>query len=127
MARTLDQTFLMVSDVEQSVLFYEETLGLDVLERGDRSAEFDTGKCTLVVEEDFDAEVLAGFGLEPPGKDRGDGLIVVLQVDDVDAIHREAENDGAEVLMEPREVDWGRKMCLIEDPDGYVLEISRPL
>lgn len=123
----LQQTFLMVSDVEESVAFYEETLGLDVLERGDRSAEFDTGECTLMVEEEFDADTLAGFGLEPPGDDRGDGVIVVLEVDDVDALHERAAEAGADVRLEPTDVDWGRRMCLVADPDGYILEISRPL
>lgn len=126
MSRTLHQTFLMVSDVDESVEFYGETLGLDIRERGDRSAEFDTGECTLVVEEDFDADTLAGFGLEPPGEERGDGVIVVLEVDDVDAVYEAAEAAGADVRMGPRDVDWGRRMCLVADPDGYVLEISRP-
>jgi catechol 2,3-dioxygenase-like lactoylglutathione lyase family enzyme len=126
MPRTLHQTFLMVSDVDESVRFYEEALGLNVAERGDRSAEFDTGRCKLVIEEDFDADTLAGFGLEPPGEKRGDGVIVVLEVDDVDAVYERADMAGADVRMEPRNVDWGRRMFLIADPDGYVLEISRP-
>lgn len=125
MGRTLHQTFLMVSELDRTVEFYEQALGVAVTRRGDRSAEFDTGECTLVVEEDFDAETLAGFGLEPPGDDRGDGLIVVLEVDDVEAVHERAASAGAEVLMEPREVDWGRKMFLVADPDGYVIEVSR--
>lgn len=127
MSRRLSQTFLMVSDVEQSIEFYEETLGLDLIERGDRSATFDTGECTLVLEQDFDADTLTGFGLEPPGEERGDGIIVVLDVDDVDGIHEQAVTTDADVRMEPRNVDWGRRMCLIADPDGYILEISRPL
>lgn len=116
----------MVSDVDESVEFYRETLGLDLKEQGDRSAKFDTGECTLVVEEEFNADTLAEFGLEPPGEERGDGIIVVLEVGNIDAVYEQAESAGADVLMEPRDVDWGRRMCLIADPDGYVLEISRP-
>ncbi|MFB6151056.1 MAG: VOC family protein [Haloarculaceae archaeon] len=33
---------------------------------------------------------------------------------------------GASVPAEPRVTDWGRKLCLVEDPDGYVFEVSRP-
>lgn len=127
MAPTLHQTFLMVADIDRSTAFYADTLGLDVADRGDRSTEFDTGETRLMIEQDFDEAELAAFGLEPPGADRGDGLIVVIEVDDVDAVHDRAAADGATVLLEPTDVDWGRRLCLVEDPDGYVLELSRPI
>lgn len=127
MAPSLHQTFLMVSDVDRSTEFYAETLGLEVAERGDRSTEFDTGQTRLMIEQDFSEEELAAFGLAPPGEDRGDGVIVVIEVDDVTTVHERAEEAGADVVQEPMEVDWGREMFLVRDPDGYVVEISRPV
>ena len=127
MAPKLHQTFLMVSDVERSTAFYAETLGLEVAERGERSTSFDTGGAELVIEQDFSEEELAAFGLTPPGPDRGEGVIVVIEVDDVGAVHERAVDAGAEVLVEPREVDWGRELFLVRDPDGYVVEVSRQL
>lgn len=126
MAGELAETFLMVSDIDESVEFYTEVIGLETTKR-DGEVRFDTGGATLVLEEDFDEEVLAGFGLEPPGENRGDGVIVVIEVDDPDAIAERAREHGAEVVSEPRDVDWGRRMCLIADPDGYVLEVSKPI
>lgn len=116
----------MVSDRDRAVEFYEETIGLDVSKRGNE-VRFDTGAATLVIEEDFDEEVLANFGLEPPGEDRGDGAIVVVEVDDPDEVYERAQAHGADVVMEPRDVEWGRRMMLVADPDGYVLEVSKPL
>lgn len=127
MAPRLHQTFLMVSDVDRSTEFYAETLGLEVAERGDRSTAFDTGETELMIEQDFSEEELAAFGLTPPGTDRGDGVIVVIEADDVAAVHERAVDAGADVVMEPREVDWGREMFLVRDPDGYVVEVSRPV
>lgn len=127
MAPTLHQAFLMVTDVDRSTAFYAETVGLEIADRGDRSTAFDTGDGQLMIEQDFEAETLAAFGLEPPGPHRGEGLIVVIEVDDVDAVHDRALDADAEVLMAPREVDWGRKMFLLRDPDGYVVEVSRPV
>ena len=126
MTGDLAETFLMVSDIEESVAFYTDVVGLDITKQ-DGEVRFDTGAATLVLEEDFDEDVLAGFGLEPPGEHRGDGVIVVIEVDDPDEIAERAHEHGAEVLSEPRDVDWGRRMCLISDPDGYVLEVSKPL
>ena len=127
MSETLHQVFLMVSDVDRSTEFYEESLGLSVESQSGDKVTFQTGRCSLVIEEDFDEETLAAFGLEPPGDNRGEGAIVVVEVDDVDTVHERAQAAGAEVLAPPRDVDWGRRMMLVRDPDGYVLEISRPI
>lgn len=127
MAPTLHQAFLMVADVGRSTAFYAETIGLDIADRGDRSTAFDTGEGQLMIEQDFEPEALAAFGLEPPGEPRGDGLIVVIEVDDVAAVHERAVDADADVLIEPREVDWSREMFLVRDPDGYVVEVSRPV
>lgn len=126
MTETLHQVYLMASDLDASVQFYRNALGLTLRERGDRSARFDTGECELVLERDYDEETLAAFGLSLPGEDRGEGVIVVLDVADVDAVHESVRDAGEEVLVPPRDVDWGRRLLLVEDPDGYVLEVSRP-
>lgn len=123
----LTQVFLMVTNLEQSVEFYSESLGFDQLEQGDRSATFDTGRCQLVVEKDFDEETLSQFGLTPPQGQRGEGAILVVTVDDVDAVYERATTAGVETLIEPQAVSWGRELFLVRDPNGYVLEISRPL
>lgn len=127
MAKMFHQTYLMVSDLDRSTDFYADTLGLEIAERGSRNTKFDTGDTQLMLEQDFGEEELAAFGMEPPGEDRGDGLIIVIEVDDVEFRYERALDGGADVLIEPREVEWGRKMFLVRDPDGYVIEVSRPV
>ena len=126
MGERVAQVYLMVEDVERAVAFYRDALGLELARRGERSAEFETGACTLKVEREFDEATLAGFGLEPPAEPRGEGVIVVLEVTDVDSVHEQAAAAGVEVLAGPRDVDWGRRLFLVRDPDGYVLEVSQP-
>jgi len=122
----LHQVFLMVSDYEESYEFYAETLGLTVNRESDGHAEFDTGACSLVIEREFDEETLASFGLEPPGERRGAGAILVVEVEDVDGTYERLDAQDVPVLKEPQDVPWGRRMFLVKDPDGYVLEVSRP-
>lgn len=123
----LDQIYLMTPDLGESKDFFGETLGLTQTREGERSVEFDTGECELKIERDFDAETLDAFGMEQPDTDRGDGVVIVIEVDDVEGVHGKALEDDADVLIEPRTVDWGRKMFLVRSPAGYVVEVSRPV
>lgn len=130
MPPSLHQSLLMVTDLEVSIEFYEDVLGLEVDEVGEGNAEFATGQATLVLEEDFDQDVLDAFGLDDPGDERGSGVIVALDVDSpdrVDAVCERVEDAGETVRMEPSDVDWGRRMALVADPDGYTVEVSAPL
>lgn len=127
MAGSLHQTLLMVSALEASVAFYRDVVGLSVGEDEEGNVEFETGESTLVLESDFDQEVLDSFGLEHPGEERGMGVIVAIEVADVGAVYDRARAADVTVRMEPREVPWGRRMMLLSDPDGYVVEVSRPL
>ncbi|WP_137290482.1 VOC family protein [Natronorubrum halophilum] len=129
MSPSLHQSLLMVSDLDASVAFYRDIVGLEPDEIADGNAEFDTGHCTLVLEEDFDPEVLDAFGLDEPGDERGRGVIVAIDVGDPEAVdtvcQRAAEADET-VRMEPTDVEWGRRMALLSDPDDYTVEISAP-
>ena len=127
MTATLHQSLLMVTDLDASTAFYRDVVGLDPDAVEEGNVEFATGDCTLVLESDFDRNVLDAFGLDEPGDDRGGGVIVAVEVDDVDAVHRRADEAGVDVRMEPTDVDWGRRMALLADPDGYVVEVSAPL
>lgn len=127
MTATFDQTYLMVTNIDESVPFYRDVLGLQIADRADGRLKFDTGECTIVLEEDFDEAVLADFGLEPPGHERGGGVVLVVEVEDVEAVYERAERDDADVLTAPRTVEWGRRLVLLSDPDGYVFEVSRPV
>jgi catechol 2,3-dioxygenase-like lactoylglutathione lyase family enzyme len=124
----MSQVFLMVTDLQRSAAFYEDVIGLDVAKRSDEQVAFYTGNCSLVIESDFDEETLAAFNMTPPGDERGDGAVIVLEVDDVEAVHEAvADSDLGRALFEPRAVDWGRKLFIAADPDGYEIEVSRPL
>lgn len=123
----LHQVYVMTPDIDRSRAFCEEILGLDVTYEGERSLEFETGACTLKFETDFDKDTLASFGMEPPGTRRGAGIVIVIETESVEAVHERAVSAGETVLQEPMEANWGRKMCLLESPAGYVFEISRPI
>ncbi|WP_332900139.1 VOC family protein [Haladaptatus sp. CMSO5] len=126
MTKNLAQVFLQVADVSQSVAFYETGLGLTVTHRGEQNATFETGSCELMVQKQFDAQTLDGFGLVPPEEPKGSGAIIVIEVEEVEEAYEGLDAVDADLRCEPQVVPWGREMFIVADPDGYILEISRP-
>lgn len=121
------QTYVMVSDIDRSTAFYAETLGLGIDDRGERSTTFSAGEGELKLEQDFDEETLSAFGLDDPGDERGSGLIIGIEVGELTETYERCTEADCEILTEPREVSWGRELFLVRDPDGYVIEVSRPI
>ncbi|MCD2201686.1 VOC family protein [Halobacterium sp. KA-4] len=130
MSPSLHQTLLMVTDLDASTAFYRDVVGLESDVVNDGNVEFDSGQCTLVLESDFGRDVLDAFGLEEPGDERGKGVIAAIDAgspEGVDEVHERAVDADVTVRMEPRDVDWGRRMMLLADPDGYTVEVSAAL
>jgi len=121
----LVQLFLTTPSLDDARPFYEDALRLEPERVGETSVGYATEGGRLKLQEDFEDETLAGFGLrappEPPG--RGGGAVFVLRVDDIDAAAARVENGVGEVAQEPRSVPWGERIALVRSPAGYVFEL----
>jgi len=53
-------------------------------------------------------------------------VVLVLEVDDADAAHRELERRGVPFLAEIYRPPWGGSRFFCVDPDGYLIEIEEP-
>lgn len=103
------RTLLRPTDPERSRAFYGGSLGLAV------HREFGAGPDRGTV------YFLGGGFLEVSGRSPGPvtpGLRLWLQVEDVDAAHRELREGGVEVLRPPAREPWGLVEMWIADPDG---------
>ena len=101
-------------DFERSLRFYSESLGLHIYR------EWGSGSNRGVV------LFLGGDFLElsssaSTGTSESVGLW--LQVRDVDAVRRELEEGGVEVLEAPTDKPWGLREMQIQDPDGLRIGI----
>jgi catechol 2,3-dioxygenase-like lactoylglutathione lyase family enzyme len=106
------RVLLAPNDFERSVAWYRDTLGLSVYR------EFGAaGRLTGVV------FFFGGAGLElsrSGGRPAalGGGLVLWLQVPDVEAEHDRLAGAGVTVRQPPTDMPWGLRECWIEDPDG---------
>ena len=122
-------TMLRVGDLERSLKFYTEVLGMRVLRRKD----YPDGKFTLAFvgydDEDKTAviELTHNWGVEKYELGNAYGHIA-LQVDDAYRACEEVRKRGGKVTREAGPMKHGTTViAFVEDPDGYKIEfIQRP-
>ena len=125
MPRRLAYAILYVSDLERSIRFYRDVIGLPFRFGTESYAEFATegAKFSLYARnqlpELIGREVPAEQAPWPQGE-------VVFFVEDVDAEYRRLVLAGVSVLAPPTDRPWGERTLHVADPDGNVVELARP-
>lgn len=106
--------FIYVKDLEISRSFYEGVLGLELI--------LDQGSCRIVK---IAGDAYLGYCSVPSHQQGGEGVLITLVADDVDAWYRHLSEKGVLLLEPPREnPQYGIYHFFLYDPDGYKLEIQ---
>jgi lactoylglutathione lyase len=118
---------LLVDDFGACFRFYRDVIGFRPT-FGDEDggyADFDAGadvSLALFVRQHQTDHIGA------PADANGDKVVVVLEVDDVDAAIEEVRGRGAPVSAEPADRrDWGIRVAYVRDPDGNLIELNHPI
>ncbi len=118
-------TMLRVGDLDQSIAFYTEVLGMRLLRRND----FPGGKFTLAFvgyQDEKDAAVLElthNWGVDKYEIGTGYGH-VALEVEDAYAACAEIKKRGGIVTREAGPMQHGTSViAFVQDPDGYKIEL----
>lgn len=121
-------TMLRVGDLERSIGFYTEVLGMKLLRRKD----YPDGKFTLA---------FVGYGDEAQGAvieltynwgtdkyQLGDAFgHIAIEVDDVYRAAEAIRQRGGKILREPGPMNAGTTViAFVADPDGYQIELLGP-
>ncbi|MCB5184927.1 lactoylglutathione lyase [Methylobacillus gramineus] len=117
-------TMLRVGDMERSIAFYTEVLGMQLLRRH----EYPDGKFTLAFigygsEQDTAViELTYNWGTETYDKGNAYGHIAI-EVDDAYAACEQVKKAGGKVVREAGPMMHGTTViAFVEDPDGYKVE-----
>ncbi|MBO9539390.1 VOC family protein [bacterium] len=109
MVKSIQSVLIFVSDMDRSVTFYRDVLGLSVLSSNPAITEFEMGGIT--------------FGLQyMPAGARNNGMAVTIDfaVDDIQAMIDKLEAKG--VAFVAKELDQPfNKLAKFQDPDGNLL------
>jgi len=130
MTVSLQYSQITVIDPEESLAFYRDALGLDVIQ--DVSSD-NHRWITLGVAGDDNAAVVLSDPHAGRSEADGDALAqlvvkgamspVVFRSDDIDAAFERVRAAGAEVLQEPIDQPWGPRDCAFRDPSGNMVRI----
>jgi predicted enzyme related to lactoylglutathione lyase len=107
-----------VEDLESSISFYQDTLGLPLLGRGTDWAHFDSGAGTLL-------ELFTGGTATPePKKPHQQSIVLGLRVDDLDHVVAELKEKGVHFNPEESGEFEGTRWAHFVDPEGNQLEVK---
>jgi catechol 2,3-dioxygenase-like lactoylglutathione lyase family enzyme len=109
----LGTVMLGVRDMERSVAFYRDAVGLDVQFSAEAFTFLDGRGVTLALRQTPD--------LRDSGDDRR--VELVFHVEDIDASRRELGERGVAFFIEPRIVTGDQLAGVFRDPDGHILSI----
>ncbi|MCX7183868.1 MAG: lactoylglutathione lyase [Nitrosospira sp.] len=117
-------TMLRVGDLEKSITFYTEVLGMKVLRRKD----YPEGKFTLAFvgyQDEANGAVLElTHNWEVERYDLGAGYgHIAIEVDDAYRVCEEVKKRGGKITREAGPMKHGTTViAFVEDPDGYKIE-----
>ncbi|MEZ5615917.1 MAG: lactoylglutathione lyase [Rhodocyclaceae bacterium] len=118
-------TMLRVGDLDRSIRFYTEVLGMKLLRR----ADYPDGQFTLAFvgyQDEKDGAVLEltfNWGVDKYDPGTGYGH-VALEVDDAYAACAEIKRRGGTVTREAGPMKHGSTViAFVQDPDGYKIEL----
>ena len=118
-------TMLRVGDLDASVNFYTQVLGMQLLRRKD----YPDGRFTLAFvgygEESDNTVIELTYNWDIDHYDTGTGYgHIAIEVDDVYAAVDELRKRGGKVIREAGPMNAGSTiLAFIEDPDGYQIEL----
>lgn len=121
---------ITANDVAESVDFYRNALGFEVINN------VENGGFHWVTLSAGDSGASIVLSEPHAGRSKADGdalqelvtkgaFQIVFSSTDVDAAFERAATTGAEVLQEPIDQFWGVKDCALRDPSGNMVRISQ--
>lgn len=118
-------TMIRVGDLERSLAFYSEVLGMRLLRRKD----YPEGRFTLAFvgygDEAAETVIELTHNWDTPRYELGAGFgHLAIGVDDIYGACATLRSKGARIVREPGPMKHGgSEIAFIEDPDGYRIEL----
>lgn len=127
----LDAVGVVVSDLGRAIDFYRR-LGLDFPEEADSAGHGHAeaslpGGLRFMLDTEETVRSFAPDWSPPSGGHRMAPAFLCASPADVDRVHDELVEAGAESHRAPWDAFWGQRYAEVKDPDGNVVDLFAPL
>ena len=119
---------LVVRNVEASLKFYREILGLEAaMTVPEQSPYVFAGVSNGVIEIFFNDQKIVAAEYPTLAANIGASLTLYMEVDSLQAVLDRVTRAGAKISMPVTEQFYGMKEFAFEDPDGYAITIAEKI
>ena len=127
MFKQIDYTMIVVSDMDRSVEFYRDKLGIPLKFQSPGWTEFATGATTLALHGGGVASEKPARTDDDPAKWAGE-CSIGFSVEDVDKTYEELKTKGINFVMPPTQREGeGIRLAVAVDPDGLPISFAQAL
>lgn len=118
-------TMLRVGDLQRSIAFYTEVLGMKLLRQSDNKDYKYTLAFVGYGDESSEAVLELTYNWDVDQYDHGNAFgHIALEVDDVYQACEQIRQRGGQISREPGPVKGGTtEIAFVKDPDGYAIEL----
>jgi lactoylglutathione lyase len=122
----LGYIILYVENLQETIRFSRDLLGLPIKMEAGTYIELETGGTTLSFNTRESGREITGLPI-PDGKRNEQTFELGLVTEDVRGTVETLKSEGVAILLEPTEKPWGQVVAYVEDPDGHYIEICTPI
>jgi len=121
---SLDYVILVVEDIDRSVDFYKNILGLEVSHHAGEYVQMFTGTTRLgFYTREAMSHILNRKIVEPP--ENSFKFEIGFKVDNVDQVYEKLLDKGVKGAVSPTTRPWGQRTAYIYDPDRNLIELAQ--
>ncbi len=115
---------LYVKDIEESIRFYQEIVGLELFGRNERSARFNYDCFSLLITSDTILDDNHFFKNKAKSDIKGNGFELIIVVDKLEKVYQRCLDNNYPIEVDVEKYPWNMRGFKIADPDGYFLRIT---
>lgn len=115
---------MITKDIQQTVEFYEKTIGLTAQWYTEDFAEISGDSITIAI---GSTRTMTLFGENFREATGNKNTIIEFRVANVDEEYERIKSIASDIVQEPTTMPWGNRSLLFSDPDGNLINFFTPV
>lgn len=115
---------LYIRDIEESLKFYQDIIGLELYGRNERSARFNYNCFSLLITSETILDENHYFKSSAKSEVRGNGFELIIVVEELEKVYQRCLDNNYPIEVEVEKYPWDMRGFKIADPDGYLLRVT---